>query len=398
MSTKKIIIISTVVIAIIALGLGIFFAWQKSSQAPIEETLPGLVTGTATSTSIIQTKSVAGTLSVISKNKVFDYWIYTPNVTSTPTKSIVYISPDGVINAITDGKEQRINNLQTSNIQSVKAAPDGRLVYIKSGGNNIKFDILNLETNIWQPTITDISSADWSLDGTKFAYFQNNPATKGFDLMIKDVNINAPAIIATSTKSTGNSKSKVQQPQKIISLNQADFDLKWYETDVIFLVPKASIDYISEIWKINIKTKVISKVTSGNSLMLNWLRFGNLGLKFVGDAGRNYNLALIDNNDNMKGSFKFKTFPDKCLFSSLVQIYCAISKDQSVFLSNNFPDDYYKKSIYFKDGIYSIDLTKNQLTSLFDSNNSIDAVNLNLFGGKMLFINRYDQKLYSLDL
>lgn len=397
MPTKKIIIISGVAIAVLAIGLGIFFAWKKSSQvAAPDELLPVSTSGITTSTAT-QVTSVAGTLSILSKNKALDYWIYTPNVTSTtPIKSIVYISPDGGIFAITNGKEQRINAIQASNIQSTKASSNGKWVFIKSGNfSQPKFDFLNVEKNVWQPALNNIVSADWSLDGERLAYLQNNPTAKNFDLMIKDMGI-GNGVVATSTKS---GSFKVPQPQKIISLNQADFDLKWYEADKILLMPKPSINSVSEVWEVNIRTKLISKLMFGNGLMINWLKFGNQGLKFTADPGRNYNFSLVDDKGNTRGSFKFKTFPDKCLVNSFIQIYCAVPRDQSVFSNFNFPDDYLKKDIYFKDGIYAVDLSKNQFKSLFESNSPvIDAVNISLFGNQLLFVNRYDNKLYSLQL
>jgi len=399
MSKNKLTIIIVSVVAVLALGLGIFFAWKKSNRIITSELLPGLAPSVATSTTATQIKSAAGALTVLGKNKVFYYWIYTPSATSSAiAKNIMYISPDGAIFAITNGKEQKINGIQASNMQSVKASSDGKWIFIKSGSfNQSRFDFLNVEKNIWQPATTDVVAADWSLDGEKLVYLQNNIASKSFDLMIKDMDIAAP-IAATSTKSAV-AKSKTQQPQKIISLNQTDFDLRWYEADKVLLIPKPSINYISDIWEVDIKTKLISKMMSGNGIMINWLKFGNQGLKFTADSRRNYNFSMVDDKGNTRGTFKFKTFPDKCLINSFIQMYCAVPRDQNMFSSLNFPDDYLKNNIYFNDGIYLIDLSKNQSRPLFESNSpAIDAVNISLFGNQLLFLNRYDQKLYGLGL
>ena len=291
-----------------------------------------------------------------------------------------------------------VNNFQGGDIQSVRASSDGKFVLIKSGSlPNPRFDILDNVKNVWQPTLSGVYAADWSLTGEKLAYLQSNAANKNFDLYIKDLSIGGTAA-STSTKLTAANRSK-NSPQKIISLNQADFDLKWAQTNDVFLTPMPSMDYFSEIWDVNLSAKTVSRLTSGNSLIVNWLKFSNLGLKFTSNNGRNYSLSLIDNNDNIKGSFKFNTLPDKCLFNSAIQIYCAIPRDQNIFSNFSFPDDYYKKNIYSKDGIYVVDLTNNRIQALFEKGNPvIDAVDLSLFGNQLLFINRYDSKLYSLGL
>lgn len=387
MNTKKIIIVSGIVIGIIALGIGMYFAWQKSGEDPADALLG--VTPGVTSTVIGQDSQLNGqnsaaskSIRILSKNKALDYWIFTDNSTSTASaKNVFYISSDGNIWAIKGNSEQLVNNTQAKDIQSVKASADGNIIAIKSGTFAApKFDILNLKTNIWQPAMIGISAVSWSPNGERLAYLQNGGKGES-ELFIKDFS---------------DSKSKVQ---KIISLTQTDFDLDWYGDNNVLLVPKPSIVSFSEIWNINIKTQTVSKLTSGNSLMVKWLKFGNLGLKFSSNTGRNYVFSLIDDRDNLKGSFKFVTLPNKCLLSSSTQIYCAIPRDQSIFSAYNFPDDYLKKGVYAKDGIYAIDLMKNQIVSLFETDSPvIDAINLSVMENQLLFISRYDQKLYSLPL
>lgn len=406
MSRNKLILIISLSIGVLAIGIGIYFAWQKSQQTQSElltavtpeaaTAVPSSVGGTVAVTSI---KPSTGVISVLSNNQVFGYWLVAPNSSSTSAaKTIFYISPNGNIYTMSGDKEILINNFQGGSIQSVKASSDGKFILIKSGSfSGPRFDILDNAKNVWQPSLAGVYAADWSLTGEKLAYLQNNAVNKNFDLYIRDFNIVAPAT-STSTKSTP-AKQQKNSPQKIISLNQADFDLKWSRANDILFVPMPSIDYFSEIWDVNILSKTISRMTSGNSLMINWLKFSNLGLKFTSNNGRNYGLSLIDDQDNIRGSFKFNTLPDKCLLNSTIQIYCAIPNDQSIFSNFSFPDDYYKKNVYSKDGIYSVNLSKNQFQALFEKDSPvIDATNLSLLGNQLLFINRYDGKLYSLGL
>ncbi len=63
------------------------------------------------------------------------------------------------------------------------------------------------------------------------------------------------------------------------------------------------------------------------------------------------------------------------------------------------PDDYLKRAVYFKDFIYQIDVSKNSFLEVFSASELvIDAVNLRISSNKLLFINRYDSRLYSLEL
>ena len=107
-------------------------------------------------------------------------------------------------------------------------------------------------------------------------------------------------------------------------------------------------------------------------------------------------LSLIDDLGTVKANLDFTTLPEKCLVSE-PQIYCAIPK--SIPAKTVLPDDYLKKALYFSDLFYQIDITQNSSLEIFEPTDLvIDAINLKLIDGKLLFINRYDNKLYSLEL
>ncbi len=370
MNAKKTIIIISIVVGVVALGLGIYFAWNKAQKALVPASNQQPTTNNQQLLSATEPK-----LKILSKNGAFDYWI----ANSTSTKSIFYISNNGNIFKINGDREEIISNDLIENLQLIKVSPDNKMVLIKSGRQGtFHINIFNSEKNIWQPALLGISVADFSPDGKKIAYLTNSDL-KQADLMIKDL-VNAK-----------------QKPEKIISINQQDFDLKWIENNAILLVPKPSFDFSSEIWKINIKTKTLLKLMSDKGMMVGWSKFGDLGLKFSAAANNSYNFSLIDNSGVDKAAFKFLTFPDKCLISGPSQIYCAVPRNQDVFSRLVFPDDYLKRGVYFQDGIYQIDLAQNKFQTLFQEESPlIDAVNLKISGNRLLFINRYDNRLYSL--
>lgn len=386
---KKILIILTI-IGIIAIAIGVYFAWKKYGgdiiPLPSPPENPPI---TVPSINNVQK------LKILSSQEIVDYWTRigfssgTSTVSSGDQGEIFYISSSGAIYKIENNKEEKVSEASFANIKKVKVSPDGSKVAIQYGkldsnisdvGAILRIDIYDVSKNIWQSVAGNITAYDWSLDGKKLAYLEKNSKNES-DLIIKDF---------------GDAK---QKETKIFSLNQIGFDINWVDNDRIIFVSKPAFDVLSEVWEFNIKTKTLSKLMEGNGLMLNWSKFGDSGLKFVANNNRNYSFQLINNKGSVTGNFKFKTLPDKCFISSPAQIYCAIPRDQDVFNSGIFPDDYLKRNIFFADGIYQIDMDKNGFKAIFEENDPvIDAVQLTLFGSKLLFINRYDNRLYQLEL
>lgn len=389
---RKNIIIGIIIIALVAIGIGVYFAWQKSNQNVgdnFDQTnnqavnQAGNYSGQMNSISPILPAN--GKIKLLSKNNALAYWI-TNLSTSTQFQSqdIFYISEDGSVNKISGTSEDVIGK---ENLGSVKFAKPlfnaNKVLIVFKKANSLIPEVFDIDKKIWRPLSGDelITAVDLSPDGKKMAYTIDN-FKGGVDLFTIDLS---------------NEKGK---GVKLITLNIKDFDIKWVSDNTILFASKPSFDYSSEIWKFDLKTKTLSKIIESNGLIVNWSKFGDLGLKFSSAQNRSYSFSLIDNSGNSKGSFKFITFPDKCLISSPSQIYCAIPRDQSIFSTNaTFPDDYLKRAVYFKEGIYQVDVGQNKFQALFEEESPIiDAINLSLYGSKLLFINRYDGKLYSLEI
>ena len=385
---KKAIIIISAIFGILAILTGVYFAWKKTQTIL---TPPGPVQST---TSVNQPttneqQTAVQKLKIISEQPIFDYWVFYPTVTSTgktvatstlPNSSpkIFYISQEGKIFSInTDNKAEAVSPEPISNLQAIKKSADGKRVVIKFGDFTApKFIIFNSETKVFETLPDNISAAAFSPDSQKIAYLEQ---TSG-NLMTKD-------LVGAKPKTT-----------KILSLNQKDFDLEWISAEKIILTPKPSAFYPSSAWQVDIKNKTINSLGSvANGLMIKWSISGKTGLEFsVQSAGGKSNLSLIDDQGLTKGNLNFITFPDKC---SIVEpkIYCAIPDGLPV--NGVLPDDYLKRAIYFKDSIYQIDTSQNSMVGILNiTDPALDAINLTLAGGKLFFINRYDNNLYSLEL
>jgi len=374
---KKIIIIISVILGIVAMGLGVYFAWQKTKTIL---TPPGIgqqpTASNQQSTTGEQQPAAAQKLKILSDQQIFDYWIFYPAATSTDSK-IFYLSQDGKIFQLEGGKSEAVSSEPIGNIQMIKSSFDGKRVLIKFGDFiSPKFIIFNTEAKVFELLPENITAAAFSPDAKKIAYLEKNSG----NLMIKD-------LIGAKPKTV-----------KVLSFNQKDFDLDWILAEKIVLTPKPSAFYRTSSWMIDINKKtLIALGTEVNGLMMKWSADGKAGLQFSSQSeGREGRLNLINEQGAVQAVLDFITLPDKC-FISQPKIYCAVP--ESIPAKTVLPDDYLKRAVYFKDVFYQIDITQNSLSEILAGTEpTLDATRLNLVDNKLLFINRYDNGLYSLEL
>ena len=368
---KKTIIIIAVVLGIAALGSGVYFAWKNSKQIltpPSNEALNSDIDYGAQQNDVKNEK-----LKILSDQPVFDYWA---KASSTSGEAeIFYINQDGLISKIRNGAPEIVSYEPIKNLQAVKKSKDGRLALVKFGNlANPDFSIFDTDNNIWEP-LNGATAVDFSPDNKQIAYLENDG-----DLMIKNLN------------------GSKQKAVKIVSVNQNDLDLSWLTKDRIFLVSKPSYQYTGEIWTVDVKTKKLNLFASGRGLMIGWSPDGERGLMFKSVNGRSYEMNLINKDGSALAKIESIVLPEKCLILQS-KMYCAVSQGHNFFNDPKLPDDYLKRAVYFKDAFYLFDMIGNSSELLFASNQPvIDAFNLSLAGNRLLFINRYDDKLYALEL
>jgi len=396
---KKTIIIISIVLGILALLAGVYFAWQKTKTILNPPTSPSgteqpVSFGAPTSTLPTAAGQAAGQkLQLVSDQPIFDYWIFYPAATSTATTTatsttvststitrdskIFYLSQDGKIFKLEGGKSEAVTSEPVKNLQAIKPSFDGKRVLIKSGDFvSPKFIIFNSEAKVFEVLPENITAAAFSPDAKKIAYLEKISG----NLIIKD-------LIGTKPKTV-----------KVLSFNQKDFDLDWILAEKIVLTPKPSAFYLTSAWMIDTKNKTLSPLgTEVNGLMIKWSTNGKTGLQFSSQSeGRGSRLNLINEKGAVQANLDFITLPDKC-FISEPKIYCAVPG--SIPAKTVLPDDYLKKAVYFRDVFYQIDITQNSLSEILSGTEpTLDATNLRLVDNKLFFINRYDNKLYSLEL
>lgn len=419
---KKILIIIAVVLGVIAMVVGIYFAWKKSREL----LTPPVIQRQPTTDDLQLPVSTEKKLKILSDQPIFDYWVYQPDFavapasiaksavtftavakfatsTVTSTKSstagailsdsrqIFYLSQDGKILKVKENREdEAITSEPIVNVQKIKSSFNGKLALIESGDfNSSTFVIFNSETKVQEFLPENASAAAFSPDAKKIAYLQEQGGfNTASDLIIKEL--------------TG-AKPKTA---KILSFNQKDFDLEWILPEIVILTPKPSVFSAASAWSVNIKNKTFKPLSlfDLNGLMINWSIDGRtdakLGLQFNSGAEergeRKSFLTLINEKGERRANLDFLTLPNKCFFSE-PKIYCAIPLE--IPKAAILPDDYLKKAVYFKDFLYQIDTGKNSFSEIFSATEqAIDAIRLSISDNQLLFINRYDNKLYSLEL
>ena len=357
-----------IIVAFIALGVGVYFGWQKARPY-----LNPAQTPSPTAEELLKQK-----IKILSDKEVFDYWLNT----STSTTEINYISPEGKIFKANDQNEV-VSNQVVDNLQAIKTSYNGSMILIKSGSSvSSTFNIFDLQKKVWQSLGIGVTAADWSPTEQKIIYLIDTK-TGASNLIVKD--------LITKAK---------QKTTTIMSLTQKDFDLSWIDKDNVLLIPRPSSQTKGESWIINLKDKSIKLLASGDGLMISWQKNINQGIKLISNQGKLI-MSLI-NKDGQENTLSFYSFPDKCVATASSTLYCAITTNTSQPINTlNLPDDYLKKAVYFNNSVYKIttdNTTEPEEIFTASDNAPIDVYRLTKTGSSLLFINRYDNKLYQFDL
>lgn len=379
---KKTLIIISVILGILAMAVGVYFAWKKSRELLVPPVVQQPMTGEQQLPASAKRK-----IKILSDQPIFDYWVH-----STSSEQIFYLNQNGLIFKVKeDAEDEAITPEPIENFQSIKSSSDGKFALIKFGpstgsGQAPQFLIFNSETKVQEFLPENITAAAFSLDAKKIIYLQKQVGFKtASDLIIKE-------LTGVKPKTT-----------KILSFNQMDFDLDWILPETVILAPKPSAFSAVSAWSVDIKNKIFKPLwpIDLSGLMINWSvdgrTDGKLGLQFnSGKEGSKDSLIMINEKGEKRANFDFLTLPDKCFFSE-PKIYCAVPL--GIPKNMILPDDYLKKAVYFKDFLYQIDISQNSLSEIFSAAEPvIDAARLSISDNQLLFINRYDSRLYSLEL
>jgi hypothetical protein len=415
---KKIIYITAVIIVILV-GIVIYFSAQKINQLTTQSnqsgSLPNIgLSGTnnnganQNSATTSASSSINKNLNIVSDEQVLNYFI-------EKDSSVIVINNSGNIISISGNNKNTISSLGIQNIIKTSFSYDGSKLLVNFGDiKDPQTSIFDINNKSWIPLSAGIISPVWAPDSYKIAYLTNN----------KDYTETLNIIDISKTKPT---------TSKIITLHILDFSLNWILKNDILLSDKASAYTLSSVWSLNLTNKTLSSIiTKNRGLELLWsnnIINTLVGLEFVANESLvGGQLNLIDSTGNKTTNLNFITLPSKCAFNkysennsiisasttmsstqtkqttstinnSYLALYCAVPRDQNVLSANALPDLYDQKGLFTSDNIYRINILNGNIDTLFnDQDQNIDVSKIKIFNNNLYFINRLDQKLYSLSL
>jgi len=349
-----------VLILIILAGAG-FLAWRYLRPVivtPTPETSPPVNHGGGS------------TITVLSSEPIFDYW-------TSASGEIYYLAVTGQIYKLDErGSETKLASQAIPDLDSVRASFNGAALVVAFGaGPNKTFSLFRVADATWEPLPEDVTAVSWDPERPRLAYFKDTGSAS--ILYLLDL---------TNGRTT-----------EVIRLAQKDLGLEWLTPEEIYLTQKPSARFAGSLWSLNLRSKSLRLIVrEENGLMIRWGDRGKLGLKST-TAGRDIHLSLINNNNQSLRPVRLPpTLTSKCVFEGEI-IYCAVPA--SIPSAAVLPDDYLKDRVYFSDGFRSWDTATGTVTAIpINQSAPVDAEKLTKLQNKLLFINRYDRKLYSLGI
>ncbi|MHB9019266.1 MAG: hypothetical protein ACYC3G_00095 [Minisyncoccota bacterium] len=382
MDYKKILKITGLILIIVVVVIGGYYLWKlisnkggitnilnPSGPAPTTEvtnvtegTTGQTTTGTGlTAEELSQQKQK---LSIVIDTPIFDYWV------NTKDNSLYYVESNGMITKLSADSKKIVSNQTLENLHGVIPSNDGSMALFELYyPQKPIFTIFSASTTNWYPLTEGTVSADFS-PNNKELIFLGNTGLRTLDL----------------------TSFKMKDVQKMDQF----FDVKWAKDNSLLFYEKSSVEIPGSLYLFDITNKTIKKIIGEeNGLSINWSKNYEFGLKLA-SINKKPQLSLIDINGNSIMNMSFITVPNKCLVGAS-KIYCGIPKNirDGIVL----PDNYFTREDYFIDDIFELDLPTGNITKLFDGSAAIlDIFDLKIKDGTLLFVNRYDNKLYSLKL
>jgi hypothetical protein len=330
--------------------------------------------------------------------------------------SATIIEPDGEIAAVTNNNADIISSSKIQNIISTGFSYDGGEALINFGDlNNPQTSAFDVKAKAWTPLPVGMTSPQWSPTDYRIAYLKNN-------------------IDGTKTLTTIDISKTKNNITTVISLHIQDLSLLWLSKNKIMFYESPSVYTTGSVWALDLQKKsLVPVVAEQRGMEAAWSNTTTtMGIIFTGDVSQyGGQLQLVNGSGTEMEQFKFLTLPPKCVFnlfavpgasstiqtvatttassstttatstasSSYLALYCGVPRDQNALSDTKLPDGYEQMALFTSDNIYRINTSNGDVNTLFnDQNQNMDVSQIKIFNNSLFFINRYDQKLYSLGL
>lgn len=323
---------------------------------------------------------------------------------------VLGIQPSGQVVELSGSQSSTISSSQINNIISTGFSYDGKMLLVNFGDpSNPQTAVLTIASGAWTALPQGLQSPQWSSSNYQIAF------------------LDAYGAGATALDLVDVTNPKKINPTTLFSLNATDLSLQWISKTQFVLSDKPSAQTSGSSWIYNSQSRTLNSViyeASGPETIWGGSTT-TVGLAFFNSAsGQGPQLQLVDINGNDLHDLNFLTLPTKCVFNNVAAIaatttaatttasastakaatsttflYCGVPSDSSQLASAQLPDDYNDGVVFTSDEIIKLNAGTGDLTTLWSSTSQpIDATDLKVFDNTLYFLNRYDQKLYSLPL
>ena len=182
-----------------------------------------------------------------------------------------------------------------------------------------------------------------------------------------------------------------------IVLNLEGVEVFWQKPDQLLLLEKAAAAVPGSLWQLDLKNRRLTALEKGErGLLLNWSADGQTVLKFSLAAGQTGQLTLTDANQQTVLQLPWLTLPNKCALTE-EKIVCALP--QFLPPGTILPDHYLQQRFLSQDQIIMAEIKTAAMEIIYDpEEEKLDANDLLIKEGWLYFTNRYDNKVYKMEL
>jgi len=395
MTSRQILIIAIVVLLLIVC-VGLYFLFFGSRATTINTqsnnqtgSLPNVGNQSnpvAASSTASAGSSLAKSFGMISNEPVLDYFVNAAN-------TVTAIEPSGKIVQITNGQVSAINTILVQNIISASFSYNGAKILVSFGDPaDPQTSVFNVASSTWMPLAAGLQSPTWSPSDYRIAYYTANVSQ------------------GTEAFATIDASKVKPAPTALITLHAQNLAIAWPIKNQLVLSTRPSSYVPGSVWMFSLQNLTLAPValeTPGLDML--WSSTP-MELEFSsGGAGLGGSVALTDSSGNVLQQLKFATLPSKCLFATasstapatdtIPYLYCGVPRDTDTFSISHLPDDYNQMALFTSDDIYRVNLQNGTIDPAFnDQTQNLDVSNMKFFNSTLFFVNRYDQKLYGIQL
>ncbi|MBI4085469.1 MAG: hypothetical protein HY432_03130, partial [Candidatus Liptonbacteria bacterium] len=330
-------------------------------------------------------------LTIASQSRALDYFV-------DASKNVFVIQPDGQVIKSSDGRDEKISEGPIAGITGASFSFDGKKIMATiGGGSQVKIEIFDVEQKIWRLLPNIAQSPVWSPYNHQLAFLSK----VGDSTALYTLNADDP-------------KAK---PVEATRIRQQDMVLDWVSRSKILLGDAPNSQWASSLWVFDTAKKTVSPVLlDKNGLQTTWDSSQTTGFAFYSNENSytGGQAWLIGQDGKRIQRMNLLTLPSKCVFydkpissatsttaseKTTLLLFCAVPRDKQAFENKPLPDAYLEKDLFTSDDLFEIEVFSGNLENIFGSSKiGVDADNLKVFGNSLFFTNRFDGKVYYVNL